>query len=77
MATEGLAGVREELAGVGEDDGGDVGFRVTAHHVVELDEGNSMVVSLRTGSARFHQKSSSESSPEFSRCKSLARVCGS
>jgi hypothetical protein len=31
MATEGLAGVREELVGVGEDDGGDVGFRVTEH----------------------------------------------
>jgi hypothetical protein len=31
METEGLAGVREELAGVGEDDRGDVGFRVTEH----------------------------------------------
>jgi hypothetical protein len=31
MVMEGLAGVREELAGVGEDDGGGVGFRATEH----------------------------------------------
>jgi hypothetical protein len=43
------------------------------HHGIELDEGNSMVVSICTGSARFRWKSA----PEFSRCKSSGRVCGS
>jgi hypothetical protein len=30
------------------------------HHDVELDEGNSRVVSICTGSAQFHRKSSPE-----------------
>jgi hypothetical protein len=47
------------------------------HHGVELDEGNSRVVSICTESAWFHRNSSSESSPEFSRCKSSVTVCGS
>jgi hypothetical protein len=44
------------------------------HHDVEFDEINSMMVSVCTGSLRFHWKSSPERSSEFSRCKSSARV---
>jgi hypothetical protein len=47
------------------------------HHDVELDDINFTVVSVCTGSPWFRRKSSPESSPEFSRCKSSARVSGS
>jgi hypothetical protein len=70
----------EELAGVGEESPKSEKTTESTsdscdrpHHGVELDEGNSKVLSVCTGSARFRQKSS----PEFSRCKSSATVCGS
>jgi hypothetical protein len=71
---------REELAGVGEESPesektteSTSDSRGRPHHGVELDEGNPGVVSICTGSARFRWKSS----PEFSRYKSSARICGS
>jgi hypothetical protein len=57
----------EELAGVGEESlESEKTTESTSdscdrpHHGVELDEGNSKVVFVRTGSARFRRKSSPE-----------------
>jgi hypothetical protein len=84
MATGGLAGVGEESPAL-EKNSPELGKTTKStsdssdrpHHGVDLDEGNSKVVSACTGTARFRRKSSPESSPEFSRCKSSATVCGS
>jgi hypothetical protein len=61
MATEGLAGVGEESPALGKDSP-DLGKMTEAtsesrnppHHGIELDEINSMVVSICTRSPRFH-----------------------
>jgi hypothetical protein len=60
MATEGLAGVGEESPELGKITESTSDSRNTPHHSVELDEGNSSVVSICTGSARFRRKSSPE-----------------
>jgi hypothetical protein len=77
MATEELTLVGEESPESGKTTELTSDSHDRAHHGVELDEGNSKVVSICTGSAWFHWKTSPESSPEFSRCKSSATVCGS
>jgi hypothetical protein len=77
MATEGLVGVGEESPESGKTTEPTSDSRDRVHHGVELDDGNSRVVPICTDSARFHRKSSLESSPEFSRCKSSATVYGS
>jgi hypothetical protein len=67
MATEGLVGVGEESPALGKNLP-ELGLMTESmsdssnppHHGVELDEINSMVVSVCTGSTRFHRKSSSE-----------------
>jgi hypothetical protein len=69
MATEELAGVAEESPELGKTTQSTPDSRDRAHHGVELDEGNSIVVSICTGSARFHRKSSPEVHRNFSRCK--------
>jgi hypothetical protein len=77
MATEELAWDGEELAGVGEDDGGDIGFAwlSTSRHRARRGK--------LQGGVHLHRKCTVSpeklvgSSPEFSRCKSSARVCGS
>jgi hypothetical protein len=77
IATEELAGVGEELAGVGEDDGGDVGFAWLSTSQCRARRGKLQ------GGVHLHRKCTvspeklAGSSPEFSRCKSSARVCGS
>jgi hypothetical protein len=82
MGTEELAGVGEESPALGKNSP-ELGKTTEStsdsrvHHSVELDKGNSKVVSVCIGTERFRQKSSPESSSEFSRCKSSARVCGS
>jgi hypothetical protein len=70
--TEELAEVAEESPELGKMTESMSDSRDRPHHDVELDEGNSRVLSICTGSAQFHRKSS----PEFSICKSSARVCG-
>jgi hypothetical protein len=60
MATEGLAGVAEESPESGKTTESTSDSHDRAHHGVELDEGNSRVVSICTGSARFRRKSSPE-----------------
>jgi hypothetical protein len=77
IATEELAGVGEDSLELGKTTESTSDSRDRPHHDVELDEGNSKVVSVCIGTAQFHQKSSPESSPEFSRCRSSARVSGS
>jgi hypothetical protein len=77
MAMEELAGVAEESPDLGKTTQSTTDSRDRAHHGVELDEGNSRVASICTGSSRFRRKSLPVSSPEFSRCKSSATVCGS
>jgi hypothetical protein len=69
MATKELAGVGEESSELGKMTELMSDSLDQAHHDVVLEEGNSMVASICTRSARFHQKSSLESSLEFSRCK--------
>jgi hypothetical protein len=59
-ATEKLAGVAEESPELGKMTESTSDSRNPPHHGVELDEGNSRVVSICTGSARFRQKSSPE-----------------
>jgi hypothetical protein len=60
MATEELAGVGEESPELGKMTESTSDSRDRPHHGVELDEGNSKVVSVCTGSARFRRKSSPE-----------------
>jgi hypothetical protein len=74
MATEWLAEVGEESLELAKTTESTSDSRDRPHHGVELDEENSGVVSICIRSARFHKKSSTESSPEFSRCKSSATV---
>jgi hypothetical protein len=69
MATKELAGVGEESSELGKMTELMSDSLDQAHHDVVLEEGNSMVASICTRSARFHQNSSLESSLEFSRCK--------
>jgi hypothetical protein len=75
MATEELAGVGEELVGVGEDDRGDVGFAWLSTSRRRARRGKLQ------GGVHLHWKCTvspeklAGSSPEFSRCKSSARVC--
>jgi hypothetical protein len=77
MATEELAGVGEELTVVGEDDGGDVGFAWLSTSRRRARRGKLQ------GGVHLHRKCTvspkklAGSSPEFSRCKSSVRVCGS
>jgi hypothetical protein len=74
-AMEELVGVGEELAGVGEDDGVDVGFTWLSTSRRRARRGKLQ------GGVHLHRKCTvspeklAGSSPEFSRCKSLARVC--
>jgi hypothetical protein len=67
MATEGLVGVGEESSALGKMTEPTSESSNSQHHGVELDEINSMVVSVCTGSPRL----------EFSKCQSSARVRGS
>jgi hypothetical protein len=60
MATEGLAGVGEESPESGKTTESTLDSRDWPYHGIELDEGNSKVVSFCTGSAWFRQKSSPE-----------------
>jgi hypothetical protein len=60
MATEGLAGVAEESPESGKTTESTSDSHDRAHHGVELDEGNSRVVSICTRSARFRWKHSPE-----------------
>jgi hypothetical protein len=60
MVTEGLAGVGEESPESGKTTESTSDSCDQPHHGVELDEGNSKVVSVCTGSARFRRKSSPE-----------------
>jgi hypothetical protein len=59
-ATEELAGVAEESPELGKMTESTSDSRDRPHHSVELDEGNSRVVSICIGSARFRWKSSPE-----------------
>jgi hypothetical protein len=77
MVTEELAGVGEESPESEKTTESTSDSRDRPHHGVELDEGNSRVVSVCTGSAQFRRKSLPESSPEFSRCKSSTMLYGS
>jgi hypothetical protein len=67
----------EELAGVGEDDGGDIGFAWLSTSQRRARQGKLQ------GGVHLHRKCTvspeklAGSSPEFSKCKSSARVCGS
>jgi hypothetical protein len=70
-ATEELAGVAEESPELGKMTESTSESSDPPHQGVELDERNSLVVSVRTGSPRFRWKSS----PEFSRCESSVAVC--
>jgi hypothetical protein len=74
MVKEGLAGVGEESPESAKTTESRFDSCDRPRHDVALDEGNSRVVSLCTGSAHFRRKSSSENSPEISRCKSSAMV---
>jgi hypothetical protein len=56
MATEGLAGVGEESPESGKTTESTSDLRDRPHHGVQLDEGNSMMVSICTGSARLRRK---------------------
>jgi hypothetical protein len=60
MVTEELAGVGEESPELGKTTESTSDSHDRAHHGVELDEGNSRVVSICTGSAQFCRKSSPE-----------------
>jgi hypothetical protein len=60
MATKELAGVAEQSPELGKMTESTSDSRDRPHHGVELDEGNSMVVSHCTGSARSRRKSSPE-----------------
>jgi hypothetical protein len=60
MATEELAGVGEESPELWKMTESTSDSRDRPHHGVELDEGNSKVVSVCTGRARFRRKSSPE-----------------
>jgi hypothetical protein len=64
--TEELTGVAEESSELGKMTQSTPDSRDRAHHGIELDEGNSRVVSICTGSALFRRKSSPENSAEFS-----------
>jgi hypothetical protein len=77
LAAEGLTGVGEESLESGKTTESSSDSRNRPHHAVQLNDRNSKVVSICTGSAQFRRKSSPESSPEFSRCRSSATVCGS
>jgi hypothetical protein len=55
--TEELAGVAEESPELGKTTQSTPDSRDRAHHGIELNEGNSMVVSICTGSARFLRES--------------------
>jgi hypothetical protein len=59
-AMEELAGVGEETPESGKMTESTSDSRDRPHHCVELDKGNSRVVSICTGSARFRRKSSTE-----------------
>jgi hypothetical protein len=59
-ATEELAGVAEESPELGKMTQPTSESSNPPHHGVELDEGNSRVVSICTGSARFRRKSTPE-----------------
>jgi hypothetical protein len=58
--TEELAGVGEETLESGKMTESTLDSCDRPHHCVELDEGNSRVVSICTGSARFRRKNSPE-----------------
>jgi hypothetical protein len=58
--TEELAGVAEESPELGKMTESTSDSRNPPHHDIELDEGNSIVVSIFTGSVRFRRKSSTE-----------------
>jgi hypothetical protein len=60
MATEELVGVGEESPELWKMTESMSDSRDRPHHGVELDEGNSKVVPVCTGSARFRRKSSPE-----------------
>jgi hypothetical protein len=60
MATEDLAGFREESPESEKTMEPTLDSCDRPHHGIELDEGNSKVVSVCTGSARFQRKSSPE-----------------
>jgi hypothetical protein len=60
MATKGLAGIGEESPESGKTTELTSDSRDRPYHDVELDEGNSKVVSVCTGSASFRRKSSPE-----------------
>jgi hypothetical protein len=60
MATEELAGVGEESPELGKTTESTSEPSNPPHQGVELDEGNSLVVSVCTGSARFRRKISPE-----------------
>jgi hypothetical protein len=56
MMMEGLAGVGEESPEAGKTTESTSDSRDRVHHDIELDEGNSRVVPICTGSARFRRK---------------------
>jgi hypothetical protein len=56
MATEELAGVGEESPELGKMTESTSDSRDRPHHGIELDKGNSKVVSICTESARFRRK---------------------
>jgi hypothetical protein len=75
--TEELAGVAEESPELGKMTESTSESRDWPHHGIELDKGNSRVVSYLHRKCTVSLEKLTGSSPEFNICKSSARVCGS